>query len=59
MITDVQKKPAVPLCPILSITGSAHHELIKWLASLVKPVKKRYTAHCIWESFTFADYIHR
>ena len=43
-------KPAVPLGPIMSMTGSAHDALSKWLASLVEPVVKRYIAH-----ITFAD----
>ena len=49
--------PKVPLRPILSMTGSAHHEMSKWLASLLQPVLHRYTVHCISHSFTFADYI--
>ena len=52
-------KPEVPLRPILSMTCSAHHELSKWLASLLEPVLDRYTAHCISDSFTFADYIRK
>ena len=52
-------KLKVPLCPILSMTGSAHHELSKWLASLLQPVLDRDTAHCIFDSFTFADYIRK
>ena len=41
------------------MTGSAHHELSKWLASLLQPVLDRYTAHCISDSFTFADYVRK
>lgn len=52
-------KQDVPLRPILSMTGSAHHELSKWLASLLQPVLDRFTAHCISDSFTFADYIRK
>ena len=52
-------KPNVPLRPILSMTGSAHHELSKWLASLLQPVLERFTAHCISDSFKFADYIRQ
>ena len=50
-------KTNVPLRPILSITGSSHHELSKWLASLLEPVLKRFSTHCIHDSFTFADAI--
>ena len=52
-------KPNVPLRPILSMTVSAHHELSKWLASLLQPVLERFTAHCISDSFKFADYIRQ
>ena len=52
-------KPKVPLRPILSMTGSAHHELSKWLASLLQPVLDRYTVVCFFDSFTFADYIRK
>ena len=52
-------KPKVPLRPILSITDSAHHELSKWLASLLQPVLDRYTIHCSSYSLTFADYIRK
>ena len=52
-------KPNVPLRPILSMTGSAHHQLSKWLASLLQPVLDRFTAQFIRDSFTFADYIRK
>ena len=41
------------------MTGSAHHQLSKWLASLLQPVLDRYTVHCISDSFTFADCIRK
>ena len=50
-------KTNVPLRPIQSMTGSSHHELSKWLASLLEPVLKRFSTHCIRDSFTFADAI--
>ena len=50
-------KPKVPLRPILSMTSSAHHELSKWLASLLQPLMDCYTVPCISGSFTLADYI--
>ena len=51
-------KTNVPLRPILSMTDSSHHELSKWLASLLQPVLKHFSTHCIRDSFTFADAIH-
>ena len=47
-------KEGTPLCPILSMTGSSHHELGKWLASLLQPVLEWFLSHCISDSFTFA-----
>ena len=52
-------KPKILLLPILSMTGLAHYESSKWLASLLQPVLDRYTVHCISDSFTFADYIRK
>ena len=34
-------KEGTPLRPILSMAGSSHHELGKWLAGLLQPVLKR------------------
>ena len=31
-------KVGTPLRPILSMVGSSHHELAKWLASILQPV---------------------
>ena len=47
-------KEGTPLCPILSMTGSSHHKLGKWLAGLLQPVLERFSSHCISDSFTFA-----
>ena len=52
-------KPNVLLRPILSMTGSAHHQLSKWLASLLQPVLDRFTTQYISDSLTFADYIRK
>ena len=38
----------------LSMTGSSHRELGKWLAGLLQPVLERFSSHCISYSFTFA-----
>ena len=37
--------------PTLSVTGSSHHELGKWLAGLIQPVMERFSSHCISDSF--------
>ena len=40
-------KPDVPLRPILSMRGSAHYDLPKWLCELLKPVKKYCGDRCV------------
>ena len=47
-------KEGIPLRPILSMKGSSHHELGKWLTGLLQPVLERFSSHCIPDSFTFA-----
>ena len=44
-----------PLSPILSMVGSSHHELAKWLASILQPVLEQFSTNCIKYSFTFAQ----
>ena len=48
-------KQDVPLRPILSMTGSAQHQLAQWLTSVIDPVLSLYSIYCISNSFTFAD----
>ena len=48
-------KQDVLLRPILSMTGSARHQLPQWLTSVIDPVLSLYSTHCISDSFTFAD----
>ena len=50
-------KPNVPLRPILSMIGSAQHELAKWLSEVLDPVLQKYSKHCINNSFTFAKFM--
>ena len=50
-------KPNVPLRPILSMIGSAQHELAKWLSEVLDPVLQKYSKHCIKDSFTFAEFV--
>lgn len=37
--------------------GSAHHELVKWLAELLKPVSNYFSAYCVSGIFTFSEFI--
>ena len=39
------------------MTGSAQHQLAKYLSSLLEPVLTLYSSNCIRDSFTFADII--
>ena len=48
---------SLPLRPILSMTGSAQHQLAKSLSSLLEPVLTVYSSNCIRDSFTFVDII--
>ena len=48
-------KQDVPLRSILSMYGSAQHQLAQWLTSVIDPVFSLYSTHCISDSFTFAD----
>ena len=45
----------VPLRPILSMTGSAQHQLAQWLTLVIDSVLSLYSIHCISDFFTFAD----
>jgi len=46
-------KKDVPLRLILSMTGSAQHELAKWFTCLLQPVLQDLSANCVSGSFTF------
>ena len=50
-------KEGNPLCSILSVTGSSHHERGKWLAGLLQPVLEWFLSHCISDLFTYAKTI--
>ena len=45
-------KQDVPLRPILSMTGSAQHQLAQWLTSVIDPVLSLCSTYCISDSFT-------
>jgi hypothetical protein len=52
-------KTGIPLRPILSLVGSAEHNLAKFLNSILEPVTTRFSKYTIKDSFTFADEIRR
>ena len=49
----MRKPEPIPLRPILSMVGSAQHELVRWLAEVVQPVLARYSSNVIKDSFGF------
>ena len=52
-------KKDVPLRPILSMTGSAQHQLAKWLTSLLQPVLQNLFSNCVSDSFTFVKEVRK
>ena len=48
-------KQDVPLRRILSMTGSAQHQLAQWLTSVIDPVLLLYSTQCLSDLFTFYD----
>ena len=37
--------------------GSLQHEIAKWLSEILEPALKRFSTHCVKDSFTFASFI--
>ena len=52
-------KKDVPLRPILSMTGSAQHQLAKWLTSLLQSVLQDLSSNCVSDSFTFVKEVRK
>ena len=50
-------KQNVPLRPILSMVGSAQHQLAKWLGELLQPALESVSRIVIKDSFTLSDAI--
>ena len=51
-------KEGTPLRQIMSMTGSSHHELDKYLAGQLQAVLERFSSYYISDSFTFAETMH-
>ena len=49
----------LPLRPILSMTGSAQHQLAKWLTSLLQPILQNLSPNCVSDSFTFVKEVRK
>ena len=48
-------KNGIPVRPILSMVNTPTHQLGKWLANLLKPVRDRFNKHCLKDTFEFVD----
>ena len=56
-LPKVHKPNPIPLRPILSMVGSAQHELARWLTEVLQPVLNRYSVHVIKDSFAFCAHL--
>ena len=54
-LPKVHKADPIPLRPILSMVGSAHHEMARWLAEVLQPVLTQYSSNCVKDSFRFCE----
>ena len=54
-LPKVHKAKPIPLRPILSMVGSAQHELARWLAEVLQPVLTHYSFNVVKDSFSFCD----
>ena len=54
-LPKVHKPNPIPLRPVVSMVGSAHHEISRWLADQLKPVVERFSSHTVKDSFSFCD----
>ena len=52
-LPKVHKPAPIPLRPILSMVGSAQHEMARWLAEILQPVLRHYSKYVVADSFEF------
>ena len=57
-LSKIHKKDVL-LHSILSTTGSARHQLAKWLTSLLQPVLQKLSPNCVSDSFTFVKKVRK
>ena len=53
------KPEPIPLRPILSMIGSAQHEIARWLCEVLYPVLKRYSSRIVKDTFAFCEILHQ
>ena len=56
-LPKIHKPHPIPLRPILSMVGSAYHEMARWLTEVLQPVLRKFSSHVVKDSFTFAELI--
>ena len=58
-LPKIHKAEPIPLRPILSLAGSAQHELARWLAEQLQPVLDCFSSHCVQDYFAFCDILRQ
>ena len=48
-------KPRVPMRPMLDMSNSPYHQLAKWLAKIIEPVRRKVATHSLKDVFEFID----
>ena len=58
-LPKLHKPEPILLRPILSMVGSAQHELARWLSELLAPVLKQYSSRVVKDSFSFCEILRQ
>ena len=59
-LPKIHKSEPIPLRPILSLAGSAQHELARWLAEQLQPVLDYFSSHCVQNFLPFVtSYVNK
>ena len=56
-LPKIHKPRPIPVRHIISMSGSPQYAISKWLADLLQPVLKKYSCHCVRDSFDFSTII--
>ena len=54
-LPKIHKPEPIPLRPILSMSGSAQHELARWLGEVLEPVLAKCSSRVVKDSFSFCE----
>ena len=58
-LPKLHKPEPIPLRPILSMVGSAQHEMARWLKEFLEPVLERYSSRLVKDTFSFCEVLHQ